>query len=453
LDTVNGIDWSVSTLNISVHPDSHYYNPKYETITLDAGTHGTSEVPKSTKNANEATYNQDDIKTGDLPAGTWFEIKKYKSENANIPLLTYALFENGQDNTDDKKNAKDKTQAGKFGKVAFYPHKWMPATTENNPDKVPVVVHYPDGSTSQDEDSGNNGKPIYASVNILRPWKLNGDLHLNVYKQYENGKFTGPVDDINGITVMKGIGLLKNMGIDSWSSHKIGGITLRLLCREGSATSNSSNSQQWSENLDKLFFKLDWQKAWDHASFQEQQECRKSGKAGDGCNPAGKYLLFDSTGNTTERASGTITSSKAPAQTGEYYCAVFALKPDALDTYKAAVGDDHKIDVTNNDIAATINPTGNRDEDWAVKYFPVHVVEQFKLPKTGGEDCVNWNMLLSVVCVIGTGTMAAGFFLDQTKWGRAMLDALLRKTLIKDFICKTAKKLRALRRRSERWRC
>ncbi|WP_309444037.1 hypothetical protein, partial [Bacillus nitratireducens] len=107
----------------------------------------------------------------------------------------------------------------------------MPATTENNPDKVPVVVHYPDGSTSQDEDSGNNGKPIYASVNILRPWKLNGDLHLNVYKQYENGKFTGPVDDINGITVMKGIGLLKNMGIDSWSSHKIGGITLRLLCR------------------------------------------------------------------------------------------------------------------------------------------------------------------------------------------------------------------------------
>nr|WP_258003516.1 Rib/alpha-like domain-containing protein [Gardnerella vaginalis] len=453
LDTVNGIDWSVSTLNISVHPDSHYYNPKYETITLDAGTHGTSGAPQSTKNANEATYNQDDIKTGDLPAGTWFEIKKYKSENANIPLLTYALFENGQDNTDDKKNAKDKTQAGKFGKVAFYPHKWMPATTENNPDKVPVVVHYPDGSTSQDEDSGNNGKPIYASVNILRPWKLNGDLHLNVYKQYENGKFTGPVDDINGITVMKGIGLLKNMGIDSWSSHKIGGITLRLLCREGSATSNSSNSQQWSENLDKLFFKLDWQKAWDHASFQEQQECRKSGKAGDGCNPAGKYLLFDSTGNTTERASGTITSSKAPTQTGEYYCAVFALKPDALDTYKAAVGDDHKIDVINNDIAATINPTGNRDEDWAVKYFPVHVVEQFKLPKTGGEDCVNWNMLMSVLCVIGTGVMAAGFFLEQTKWGRAMLDTLLRKTLIKDFICKTAKKLRALRRRSERWRC
>ncbi|MBE0296225.1 hypothetical protein IHE59_02565 [Gardnerella vaginalis] len=458
LDTVNGIDWSVSTLNISVHPDSHYYNPKYETITLDAGTHGTSGAPQSTKNANEATYNQDDIKTGDLPAGTWFEIKKYKSENANIPLLTYALFENGQDNTDDKKNAKDKTQAGKFGKVAFYPHKWMPATTENNPDKVPVVVHYPDGSTSQDEDSGNNGKPIYASVNILRPWKLNGDLHLNVYKQYENGKFTGPVDDINGITVMKGIGLLKNMGIDSWSSHKIGGITLRLLCREGSPTSNSSNSQQWSENLDKLFFKLDWQKAWDHASFQEQQECRKSGKAGDGCNPVGKYLLFDSTGNTTERASGTITSSKAPTQTGEYYCAVFALKPDALDTYKAAVGDDHKIDVTNNDIAATINPTGNRDEDWAVKYFPVHVVEQFKLPKTGGEDCVNWNMLMSVLCVIGTGVMAAGFFLEQTKWGRAMLDALLRKTLmrnmqIKDFICKTAKKLRALTRRSERWRC
>lgn len=94
----------------------------------------------------------------------------------------------------------------------------------------------------------------------------------------------------------------------------------------------------------------------------------------------------------------------------------------------------------------------NSAVDWNRISFDVNVIDppKFALPKTGG---MNWNVLLGAFAVIGTGVMAAGFFLEQTKWGRAMLDALLRKTLIKDFICKTAKKLRALRRRSERWRC
>ena len=119
------------------------------------------------------------------------------------------------------------------------------------------------------------------------------------------------------------------------------------------------------------------------------------------------------------------------------------------DRYKKAIKNS-KISVTNNNFAKAIGFTGKSDEDYAVKFFPVTVVDKFSLPKTGG---MNWNVLLGAFAVIGTGVMAAGFFLEQTKWGRAMLEALLRKTLLKDFICKTAKKLRALRQRSERWRC
>ena len=155
-----------------------------------------------------------------------------------------------------------------------------------------------------------------------------------------------------------------------------------------------------------------------------------------------------------ERSRGFISNTKAPTDTGKYYCAVFALKLDALGEYKAAMNYGTTISVpSGSDIVSAMKFKGTKGIDYAAKFFPVHVVEPFNLPKTGGEDCVNWNMLMSVVCVIGTGAMAAGFFLDQTKWGRAMLEALLRKTLIKDFICKTAKKLRALRQRSERWRC
>lgn len=261
---------------------------------------------------------------------------------------------------------------------------------------------------------------------------------------------------------MRGIGLLNDLGVDSWSTHMSGGITFRTLCRDAA----NSTSVVWSEDLDKLFFKLnsgDNQIAWKHATFQQQEACRKSGKSGDACDTENKHILFDSTGGTMERSRGFISNPQAPTQTGKYYCAVFALQPAALTQYNAALknkkGNISVAGSNGNDIAGTLGLSKSSTSgikygiDWTAKFFPVHVVEPFKLPKTGGEDCVNWNMLMSVVCVLGTGAMAAGFFLDQTKWGRAMLEALLRKTLIKDFICKTAKKLRALRRRSERWRC
>ncbi|WP_421778560.1 Rib/alpha-like domain-containing protein [Gardnerella sp. DNF01144] len=505
----DGQGYTTRSFAIRIHNLNHFYNPQYNTITLTAGTHGSSAVPKSAKSANGATDNQSDVKAGDLPAGTWFERKRYKSENQGIPLLSYSLFENGQANTEDKKNAKDTKKVGEFGKVSFYPHKWMNATPEGKPDKVPVVVHYPDGSTSDDPDSGNNGKPIYAYVNIVRPKINNPDLKLELFSRYNDAtdntdgqKIAASYDSNNninsqyGVTVMKNLGLIKDLGINAWSENKPGQIGFKLLCRK----KGDSNSK-WNEKLDKLFFHVSKEKKWGHAdSFDKQKPCRENSS---NCKAD---LLYDKDSNTMERSRGKIAG--VPTEVGEYQCAVLAVKPDAEKVYTSKlaqpknrnVGGDSSLNVENpaNDFGKLV-----KNVDWAIVYFPVHVVEPFNLPKTGGEDCVNWNMLMSVVCVLGTGAMAAGFFLDQTKWGRAIWRAVAARVglcgaaagacgsagdstaraacvaecgasraavanravgaaacghaepapAVKSFIRKTAKKLRALRRRSERWRC
>ena len=48
----------------------------------------------------------------------------------------------------------------------------------------------------------------------------------------------------------------------------------------------------------------------------------------------------------------------------------------------------------------------------------IHVVEPFKLPKTG---FTGWNMILSVATTIFTSLMVLAFALDQTQWGRAFM--------------------------------
>ena len=462
----DGQGYKIGKFDVRIHNDNHFYNPQYNTITLTAGTHGSSAVPSSAQNANGATDNQSDVKVGNLPAGTWFERKMYKSDTSYKSLLSYAVFENGQANTEDKKNAKDTKNAGKFGKVSFYPHKWMNATKEGQPDKVPVVVHYPDGSTSEDPDSGNNGKPIYAYVNIVRPKINNPDLKLELFSRYNDAtdnidgdasRIAASYDSNNninspyGVTVMKNLGLIKDLGINAWSENKPGQIGLKLLCKK----KGDSNSK-WNEKLDKLFFHVSKEKKWGHAdSFDKQKPCRENSS---NCKAD---LLYDKDGNTMERSRGKIAG--VPTEVGEYQCAVLAVKPDAEKVYSKNLAKPKNNNVGGDSSLNVENPAESfgklvKNVDWAIVYFPVHVVEPFNLPKTGGEDCVNWNMLMSVVCVLGTGAMAAGFFLDQTKWGRAMLEALLRKALIKAFIRKTAEWCGGVMLRiewwiTERWRC
>ena len=502
----DGQGYKIDTFYVRIHNLNQLYNPTYTKIpeiqagsTFDKNLNNhkadiSSGAPQSKKKVTEGStevnangvpdYDLQNVKEGALPKGTWYEIKRFVKArditNSKATNLPWANFEDGEDNVkmkDGKPELKDgkKQQAsadatGK-GSVTFRPDKWQDADDY----LAEVVVHYPDGSTSDGEGSINKDHPIYAKVKVTRPAIGNNDLHVNVYKYFDHSVYNsdtnnGQVDSTDnianvdrkvGVTVMRGIGLLHDLGVDSWSTAKRDGITLRTLCRDA----NSKNQTQvWSENLDKLFFKLnggDNQKVWGRANFQQQEKCRKGSNNGDGCdtdvlkNP----LLFDSTANTMERSRGFISNSKAPTDTGKYYCAVFALKLKALGEYKAAMNYGTTISVpSGSDIVSAMKFKGTKGIDYAAKFFPVKVVEPFNLPKTGGEDCVNWNMLMSVVCVIGTGAMAAGFFLDQTKWGRAMLEVLLRKALIKAFIRKTAEWCGGVMLRiewwiTERWRC
>lgn len=430
-----GVGYKIDSFDIRIHNDNQLYNPTYTTIPeIEAGsTYNakkaaiSSGAPQSKKKVTEGSaevnangvsdYDLQNVKEGPLPKGTWYEIKRFVKagdiKNSKASSLPWANFEDGEDNkADGRQEAKDSNATNK-GSVTFRPDKWQDADEY----WAEIRVHYPDGTTSDGEGSINKDHPIYAKVKVTRPAIDSGDLHLNVYKQYENGKFTGYVDDVNGITVMKGVGLLKDMGIDSWSTAKPEGITLRALCRDDSDEAKKSTTHIWSENLDNLFFKLNWQKSWDHADFQKQETCRKSGKKGDGCNPEGKYLLFDSTGGTMERASGTITSDKAPTKSGKYYCVVLAMKLTDLGKYKKAIKNS-KISVTNNNFAKAMGFTDTEGIDWTAKYFPVTVVEKFALPKTGGEGM---SMALLVVAMIAMCVMCGAFFVDQTKWGHAML--------------------------------
>ncbi|EPI51506.1 hypothetical protein HMPREF1577_01073, partial [Gardnerella pickettii JCP8017A] len=434
----DGQGYTTRSFAIRIHNDNQLYNPTYTNIpTIEAGsTYNarkaaiSSGAPQSKKKVTEGStevnangvsdFDLQNVKEGTLPAGTWYEIKRFVKASdinkANAGRLPWANFEDGEDNkADGKSEAKDKN-ATKKGSVTFRPDKWQ----DDGYYYAEIRVHYPDGTTSDGEGSINKDHPIYAKVKVTRPAINNPDLHVDVYKQFDHKAYNSVtdngtvdstdnianVDRVAGVTVMRGIGLLNDLGVDSWSTAKRDGITLRTLCRDANS---KSQTQFWSENLDKLFFKLnggDNQKVWGHANFQQQEKCRKGKNNGDGCDTdvLNNPLLFDSTGKTMERSRGFISNAQAPTDTGKYYCAVFALKLKALDEYKAAVGTDHTIDVTSGkDIVSVMNFKGTSGIDYAAKFFPVHVVEPFNLPKTGGEDCVNWNMLMSVVCVIGTG--------------------------------------------------
>ncbi|MDK7192847.1 hypothetical protein QP420_06320 [Bifidobacterium sp. UMB1197] len=479
-----GVGYKTDSFSVRIHRDNQLYNPTYTKIpTILAGSTFdknlkkgnkaaiSSDTPQSKKKVKDASgqnyvnangvpdYDLQNVKEGSLPKGTWYEIKRFVKpgdiSDKKVKDLPWANFEDGEDNVKmkdgqpdlkDGKKQQDSKEAKNKGSVTFRPDKWQ----DEGDYWAEVRVHYPDGSVSDDKDSINKDHPIYAKVKVTRPAIGKNDLTVNVYKQFDRNAYNVPsnvqvdsTDNINnvdskvGVTVMRGIGLLNDLGVDSWSTAKRDGITLRTLCRDANSPAKGDTKPQvWSENLDKLFFQLNGrenQKVWGHANFQQQEACRKGKNNGDGCdtdvlkNP----LLFDSTGGTMERSRGFISNSKAPTDTGKYYCAVFALKKKALDEYKNAV-QRNTISVPNNsDIVSAMGFSGTNGIDYAAKFFPVNVVEPFKLPKTGGEDCVNWNMLMSVVCVLGTGAMAAGFFLDQTKWGRAMLEALLRKAMLR----------------------
>lgn len=465
-DAVKGVDYEYRSIPIRIHNDNHFYNPKYVDVNVTAGQKVENAVPQSVKSANGADKYQDAVKAGALPDGTWFEFKDAangfeansdgtKGSKVSLDWSYWAGNASNQSNKPDnpskQKNGKhsSKDDGTRYGKVTFHPDQSVAPKAYLKE----IVIHYPDGSTSDDSDSGNNGKPVYAKVTVAGLGSgANKDLKMTLLRS-QDADSTDTLGGGNSLTVMSGTSLTKNPYVRAWSLKDRSNISLRMMCTK-------QGEQKWSRGLDDtLNMHLNQNygesvKPWAFASAEQRKSCSQDSK---NCMA---NLLYGFTKNGKQDSIESAVSRSEddiagiPQKAGNYTCAVFALKPNALaafnNTVNAGLSTDKKYSSTN---MQKVQLTGlNSAVDWNRISFDVNVIDppKFALPKTGG---MNWNVLLGAFAVIGTGVMAAGFFLEQTKWGRAMLDALLRKTLIKDFICKTAKKLRALRRRSERWRC
>ena len=445
-NTMRHVDWESVTFPIHVHSDAHYYNPEYVPVTVKAGNKITTEKPKSVKPETGGTTGitnsgqmYKDMKLGDLPQGTKFKLKQYKNDDKH-KVIPWSFMK--------KSSGIDYSNSGE---VTFYPD----VTISAKDYETPVVVTYPDGSTSEDEDAGNQGKPVYAKVKVEVLKNQTNNLQLKLYKDKDpqtGEPMNGELND--RLYVMNGISLLRKPFIRTWSLTSKNKLNLRMLCHKDGASGNWTSDEKQSV----VYIPGNGSKStqWKFANEVQQTNCRERGN----CNAAHTLYGFINDQSDVNSVKNAIARTEdivdgTPKQTGSYKCTVFTLDDAALKRFNALASDNTFMSDPSNSGAHDLmnNNSLSQGTNWERLTFNITVVEPFKLPKTGGEDCVNWNVLLSVVCVIGTGAMAAGFFLDQTKWGRAMLEALLRKTLIKDFICKTAKKLRALRRRSERWRC
>lgn len=435
-----GITWESKTLNITVRKMSYYYQPYYK--------YGVSVFPGE-KKVSVAPVNECGVgscrkqlaHTRHLPDGTWFEIKQYK-DDSDHPVPDWASFKGNQSNEpkDVKKdkhgrdNSKDSGK--KYGKVTIRVSSWM--KTGNY--LVPVVAHYPDGSSSEDDESSNKGKPIYLKVAVNNSVSLIGDddlkLRVTTKQASDSNKSDsqrddyGDVDPDQGITMMRGMRFL-NPYIDAWSLHDIGNkISLKVLCtnvskagKDGSADTNgSSGVGVWSSSVDGLAAPNgDQIHQWSHVdSFEEADKCN-----GDSASCSTKHVLYkrDIKANNwdeenpfyaVERTDSIIGG--APKETGDYQCVVYALKPNALDAYTTKVGS--TTSVQNGDTLLDGDTSLVEGKDWTKSVVPIHVVEPFKLPKTG---FTGWNMLLSVATTIFTSLMVLAFALDQTQWGRAFM--------------------------------
>lgn len=470
-NAVKGVDYEYRSIPIHIHNDNHFYNPKYVDVSVTAGQKVENAVPQSVKSANGADKYQDVVKAGALPDGTWFEFKDATNGfevNADgtagnkVSLdWSYWASNNAADKTGEQSNKPDnpskqkngkhssKDDGTRYGKVTFHPDQSVAPKAYLKE----IAIHYPDGSTSDDSDSGNNGKPVYAKVTVGGLSGADKDLKMTLLRSQDADPVHDTLGSGNSLTVMSGTSLTKNPYVLAWSLKDRSNISLRMMCAK-------QGEQKWSRGLDDtLNMHLNQNygesvKPWAFANADQRKSCSQDSK---NCMANLLYgFTKDKDPNSIESAVSRSEDDIAgvPQKAGNYTCAVFALKPNALTVFNNTVNgsliEGNKYSSTNMQTTQLAGVTVGKD--WNRIAVNVTVIDppKFALPKTGG---MNWNVLLGAFAVIGTGVMAAGFFLEQTKWGRAMLEALLRKTLLKDFICKTAKKLRALRRRSERWRC
>lgn len=430
-----GITWEAKTLNITVRKMSYYYQPNYgDGINTLPGEVSTSIVPVNKCGVGDKC-NSKLARTYDLPDGTWFEIRQYDGDSDH-KVPDWASFIDHKNNSDQSNKPDDASKAGrdfsagsgkKYGKITVKMSTWI----KTGDYYVPVVAHYPDGSSSADSDSSNEGKPIYLKVSVNNsPWIANDDLKLRVTteKASAEGKSGlqsddyGDVDPDQGITMMRGMRFL-NPYIDAWSLRDVDKkISIKVLCTKLNKDGEVDDGAKWSSSVNGLSAPTESQiHKWDHIkTVAELKDCERNSASCDA-----KRTLFrrdvkadgwdtDNPFDAVERTDSIIAG--APKETGDYQCVVYALKPNALAAYTTKVA--NETSVQNGDTLLDDEAELTEGKDYTLTAFPIHIVEPFKLPKTG---FAGWNILLCGFATVSTCLMVLAFALDQTKWGRAFM--------------------------------
>lgn len=440
-DTKNskGKDWNDQTLKFSVKASyAHRNNPSYVPLKVKAGEYHASltngyknmtDVPTSKKGANNATH-QDDIEEGALPDGTWFEFdeKQYKKDNPGWYKKDkdhpygMSFYDNGQDNkpSDGGKTGKNHGtgDGSHYGVMSFKPLKWQKPGVY----KIPVIVHYPDGSKSTDKDAGNGDgvskpNPVYAQV-TADPME-GDDIKLRVLRSDspdapDISDADGQFGSGSGLTIMSGMSLMHRPFIDAWSTKDV--------WNSGNKTEKKIGLEVLCENDDRDFVsKLAGMKAsnpitWSHVdTYSEREKCKNNSN----CNAQHKlysYNANDNPNNPFDAAQRTTaTLDGIPEKTGDYQCVAWALKPDA----KKSFDDMSSHHGAKYDLLHDVHGDQyTRGKDYEFKTFMIHVVKPFTLPKTGG---CGWNASLCVVSAMLSSLIAAVFVMDQTKRGHELL--------------------------------
>lgn len=434
-----GKDWNDQTLKFSVKASyAHRNNPSYVPLKVKAGEYHASltngyknvtDVPTSKKGANNATH-QDDIEEGALPDGTWFEFdeNQYKKDNPGWYKKDkdhpygMSFYDNGQDNkpSDGGKTGKNHGtgDGSHYGVMSFKPLKWQKPGVY----KIPVIVHYPDGSKSTDKDAGNGDgiskpNPVYAQVTV-DPME-GDDIKLRVLRSDspdapDISDTDGQFGSGSGLTIMSGMSLMYRPFIDAWSTKDV--------WNSGNKTEKKIGLEVLCENDDRDFVsKLAGMKAsnpitWSHIdTYSEREKCKNNSN----CNAQHKlysYNAKDNPNNPFDAAQRTTaTLDGIPEKTGDYQCVAWALKPEAKKSFDG-MSNHHgaKYDLLNE----VYGDQYTRGKDYEFKTFMIHVVKPFALPKTGG---CGWNASLCVVSAMLSSLIAAVFVMDQTKRGHELL--------------------------------
>ena len=435
-----GKGYETGSFDIRIHNDNHFYNPKYLDVSVTAGQKVENAVPRSVKSANGADKSQDAVKAGALPDGTWFEFKDAthgfevnadgtKGKQVSLDWSYWAGNaadkagdqSNKPDNPKDPNNHKGKHSANgdgtRYGKVTFHPDQSVAPKAYFKE----IVIHYPDGSTSDDPDSGNNGKPVYAKVIVGGLGGADKDLKMTLLRSKDADPVHDTLDGGNSLTVMSGTSLTKNPYVLAWSLKDRSNISLRMMCTK-------QGEQKWSRGLDDtLNMHLNQNygegvQPWKFATADQRKSCSQDSK---NCNA---NLLYGFTKNKDPNSIESAVSRSeddiagVPQKAGNYTCAVFALKSNALTVFNNTV---NRSLIEGNKYSSTdmkkVQLAGLKSAvDWNRISFDVNVIDtpKFALPKTGGEGM---SMALLVVAMIGMCVMCGAFFVDQTKWGHAML--------------------------------